>query len=204
MWGCPDLAGTGKNQFHPVVRLPERYWVLNLQRPQSSWNQHYEFTVGRYDEDRRGMYTQALFGGERTIHVGLDIGGPAQTPIYSFEDGTIHSYADNDEDGSYGPTIITQHTLVVDGVSRNVWLLLGHLSRESLMSLEIGSPIKKGEQIGAMGEEHENGGWPPHVHIQLSMEEPVVPDLEGVVSPENRADALRLYPDPRNILGNLY
>tara|TARA_Y100000766_G_scaffold267469_1_gene262693 strand:+ start:1155 stop:1607 length:453 start_codon:yes stop_codon:yes gene_type:complete len=150
------------------------------------------------------MYTQALFGGERTIHVGLDIGGPAQTPIYSFEDGTIHSYADNDEDGSYGPTIITQHTLVIDGVSRNLWLLLGHLSRESLTSLEIGSPIKKGEQIGAMGEEHENGGWPPHVHIQLSMDEPVVPDLEGVVSPENRDDALRRYPDPRNILGNLY
>ena len=37
------------------------------------------------------MYTQDLFGGERTIHVGLDIGGPAQTPIFAFEDGRIHS-----------------------------------------------------------------------------------------------------------------
>ena len=75
MWGSPDLAGSGENNFHPIVHLPEEYWVLNLQKPQTQWNQHYEFTIGRYDEDRKGMYTQALFGGERTIHVGLDIGG---------------------------------------------------------------------------------------------------------------------------------
>ena len=81
MWGCPDRAGSGKNTFHPIVLLPDEYWVLNLQKPQTTWNQQYEYTVGRYDEDRRGMYTQDLFGGERTIHVGLDIGGPVQTPI---------------------------------------------------------------------------------------------------------------------------
>lgn len=204
MWGCSDLAGTGQNQFHPIVQLPETYWVLNLQKPQSNWNQHFEYTVGRYDEDRKGMYTQALFGGERTIHVGLDIGGPAQTPIYAFEDGKIHSFADNDEDGSYGPTIITQHTVPIDGVDKTLWVLHGHLSRESLTSLEPGARIKKGEQIACMGEEHENGGWPPHVHIQLSYEEPSGPDLQGVVSPKNREDALLRYPDPRNILGDLY
>ena len=70
--------------------------------------------------------------------------------------------------------------------------------------LVVGNPIKKGDQIGAMGDEHENGGWPPHVHIQLSLIEPEVPDLEGVVTPEHREDALKRYPDPRNILGRLY
>ena len=83
MWGCTDLAGTGENQFHPIVRIPPEYWVLNLQRPQINWNKQYEFTIGRYDEDRKGMYTQALFGGERTIHVGLDIGAPVSTPVYA-------------------------------------------------------------------------------------------------------------------------
>ena len=115
MWGCPDRAGSGKNTFHPIVLLPDEYWVLNLQKPQTTWNQQYEYTVGRYDEDRRGMYTQDLFGGERTIHVGLDIGGPVQTPIFAFENGRIHSFADNDEDGSYGPTIITEHSIEIDG-----------------------------------------------------------------------------------------
>ncbi len=204
MWGSPDLAGSGENKFHPIVHLPEEYWVLNLQKPQTHWNQQYEFTIGRYDEDRKGMYTQALFGGERTIHVGLDIGGPAQTSIYAFEDGIIHSFADNDVDGSYGPTIITQHELLIEGEEQTIWVLHGHLSRESLDDLVVGNRIKKGDQIGTMGDEHENGGWPPHVHIQLSLIEPEVPDLEGVVAPEQREDALKRYPDPRNILGRLY
>ena len=204
MWGSPDLAGSGENNFHPIVHLPEEYWVLNLQKPQTQWNQHYEFTIGRYDEDRKGMYTQALFGGERTIHVGLDIGGPAQTSIYAFEDGIIHSFADNDVDGSYGPTIITQHELLIEGEEQTIWVLHGHLSRESLDDLVVGNRINKGDQIGTMGDEHENGGWPPHVHIQLSLIEPEVPDLEGVVTPEHREDALKRYPDPRNILGRLY
>ena len=204
MWGSPDLAGSGENNFHPIVHLPEEYWVLNLQKPQTQWNQHYEFTIGRYDEDRKGMYTQALFGGERTIHVGLDIGGPAQTSIYAFEDGIIHSFTDNDVDGSYGPTIITQHELLIEGEEQTIWVLHGHLSRESLHDLVVGNRIKKGDQIGTMGDEYENGGWPPHVHIQLSLIEPEVPDLEGVVAPEHREDALKRYPDPRNILGRLY
>ena len=204
MWGCADLAGTGNNQFHPIVQLPSEYWVLNLQKPQSDWNQHFEYTIGRYDEDRKGMYTQALFGGERTIHVGLDIGGPAMTPLFAFEDGIIHSFADNDEDGSYGPTIITEHQLVIEGQRRSIWLLHGHLSRQSLVGLNVGTHINKGDQIASIGEEHENGGWPPHVHLQLSFVEPSKPELQGVVSPENREQALEIYPDPRNILGNLY
>ena len=114
------------------------------------------------------MYTQALFGGERTIHVGLDIGGPAMTPLFAFEDGVIHSFADNDEDGSYGPTIITEHQLVIEGQRRSIWLLHGHLSRQSLIDLKAGTRINKGDQIASIGEEHENGGWPPHCLLYTS------------------------------------
>ena len=204
MWGCSDLAGTGKNLFHPIVSLPDHYWVLNLQRPQIDWENPYAFTIGRYDEDRKGMYTQELFAGERTIHVGLDIGAPAQTPVYAFEDGLIHSFADNDQDGSYGPTIITEHSIQIDDQTTTVWVLHGHLARESLEGLNVGDSIIKGQVIGAMGHEKENGGWPPHVHIQLSLTEPKKPDLPGVVTPENRDEALLNFPDPRNILGMVY
>lgn len=204
MWGCSDLAGTGKNTYHPIVPLPEGYWVLNLQRPQTEWANPYSVTIGRYDEDRRGMYTQELFEGKRTIHVGLDIGAPAQTQIYAFEDGLIHSFADNDQDGSYGPTIITEHSLQINGKQTTLWVLHGHLSRESLQELNEGEQIVKGQAIGKMGTVEENGGWPPHVHIQLSLVEPQQADLPGVVTPEDRTQALLDYPDPRNILGMLY
>ena len=150
------------------------------------------------------MYTQELFAGKRTIHVGLDIGAPAQTPIYAFEDGLIHSFADNDQDGSYGPTIITEHSLQINGKQTTLWVLHGHLSRESLKELNEGEQIVKGQEIGKMGTVEENGGWPPHVHIQLSLVEPQQADLPGVVTPEDRTQALLDYPDPRNILGMLY
>lgn len=204
MWGCSDLAGTGKNSFHPIVTLPEHYWVLNLQRPQTNWDNPYPITIGRYDEDRKGMYTQELFGGERTIHVGLDIGAPAKTSIYAFFDGKIHSFADNDQDGSYGPTIITEHSIQINGVLTPLWVLHGHLSRSSLQGLTVGERILQGQEIGKMGDENENGGWPPHVHIQLCLSEPKQPDLPGVVTPEDRDQALLDYPDPRHILGMVY
>ena len=151
MWGCSDLAGTGKNIFHPIVSLPEHYWVLNLQRPQTDWANPYDVTIGRYDENRKGMYTQELFGGERTIHVGLDIGAPAQTPIHAFHDGLIHSFADNNEEGSYGPTIITEHSIQIDGIQTSLWVLHGHLSRESLQGLKSGDQTNQRFHISGVG-----------------------------------------------------
>ena len=52
-----------------------------------------------------------------------------------------------------------------------------------------------------MGSEEENGGWPPHVHFQLSLIEPEECDLPGVVSEENHDIALKIFPDPRMVLG---
>ncbi|GIT41297.1 MAG: hypothetical protein Ct9H300mP10_03070 [Methanobacteriota archaeon] len=55
-----------------------------------------------------------------------------------------------------------------------------------------------------MGDKHENGGWEPHLHFQLSLVEPETHDLPGVVAPEDREQALLDYPDPRLVLGPLY
>ena len=55
-----------------------------------------------------------------------------------------------------------------------------------------------------MGDASENGGWPPHVHVQMAWEAPVDGDLPGVVCQEDRLDALERFPDPRLICGPLY
>jgi murein DD-endopeptidase MepM/ murein hydrolase activator NlpD len=73
-----------------------------------------------------------------------------------------------------------------------------------LTGLEIGSQIKAGEMIARIGSEEVNGGWPPHVHFQLSFVEPETHDMPGVVSQEDREDALKVYPDPRLVLGLVY
>ena len=73
------------------------------------------------------------------------------------------------------------------------WVLHGHLSTESLDNLQVGDEITKGQKIAAIGNENENGGWPPHIHIQISIEQPINNDLPGVVKLSDREQALIAY-----------
>lgn len=187
-------------RFHPVVVLPAVYDVLDLSGGESV--RRSLFSVGRYDEDRV-IYQQALFlGGEepRTVHVGIDIGGPAGVAVHAFADGEVVRVGDHRAPGDYGPTIVTAH--VIDG--EPLYVLHGHLSRRSLEHSPVGRRLRAGDVLGWLGEEHENGGWPPHVHVQLALDCPEVADLPGVVRRSEREEALRRYPDPRRILGPLY
>lgn len=185
--------------FHPVVILPKDYTVLDLTR--NSWNSpDNKFSIGKYNELRPNMYTTNIFGGNRNIHMGIDIGGPVGTSCMSFMDGEISHFGYNPEPGDYGNVIIIKYV-----ISKTiVWALYGHLDSSSIINKYIGQNVKKGEIIGRFGNNQENGGWEPHLHFQLSLIEPATHDLPGVVSLEDRAQALLDYPDPRLVLGSLY
>ncbi len=71
-----------------------------------------------------------------------------------------------------------------------MFALYGHLSAQSLIGLQHNKTFKKGEVIGYFGKESENGGWSPHVHFQLAIEEPITHDLPGVVSNEDHERAM--------------
>jgi|TARA_B110000914_G_C15360258_1_gene398164 murein DD-endopeptidase MepM/ murein hydrolase activator NlpD len=185
--------------FHPVVLLPKDYTVLDLTK--NRWSSHEtEFSIGKYDEFRPNMYTTNIFEGIRNIHMGVDIGGPVGTPCMAFMDGVISHFGYNSEPGDYGNVIITKHI-----ISQSIiWALYGHLDSLSITNKSIGQKVEAGEIIGNFGNNQENGGWEPHLHFQLSFIEPVTHDLPGVVSSEDRNQALLDYPDPRLVLGPLY
>lgn len=159
-----------------------------------------EWGIGRYNEKRMNMYTAPQYGGRRNIHMGIDIWTKAGTPVYSFYEGAVAYQQDNDEEGNYGPTIVTRHRLK----DVTLYALYGHLSRRSLEIFKTGEPIAKGQKIGELGEPAVNGGWEPHLHFQLSVKDPGEADMPGVVAEEERETALELYPDPRLVLGRLY
>ena len=195
-----------------VINLPDEYWVFDFTRgPDPDFICPFDYQIGRYDEVRPNMYTHEIFEG-RDLHVGIDIGAPQQTEVFAFTDGIVHSFGINSEDGSYGPTIITQHRVSlashVGSQQMNplttIWVLHGHLTTESLEGLEIGQEVRGGQLLARIGNKSENGGWEPHLHIQISLIEPKSFDLEGVVARENRQQALQQYPDPRLILGEIY
>ena len=190
----------GRHSFHPVIKLPAEYVVHDLSSSPEPATPPSQFTIGKYDEKRAGMYSAPLFGGIRNIHVGIDIGAPVGTEIHAFCDGQIFLFGYNSAQGDYGYTLITKH--VLDSVP--LFVLHGHLNAHSLGDKRVGQSIRAGEVIAWIGDRHENGGWQPHLHFQLSFEEPSVPDMPGVVSEADRAAALKKFPDPRLVLGPLY
>lgn len=190
--------------YSPVIDLPPTYEVFDFTGGYDpARDLKGEFGIGRYNEDRRGMYETALFkSGEapRTIHVGIDIGAPVGTPVKAFFGGEIFLVGNNAAEGDYGHTVITRHVLG----GQELFALHGHLGAASIALRAPGSKFSAGEVIAWVGDRHENGGWNPHLHFQLSLRRPEKCDMPGVVSPAQRKSALRLYPDPRLVLGALY
>ena len=185
--------------FHPVVIFPEPPKVLDLSGSQEYGIDGVKWTIGRYDEVR-SIYTTDLFNGGRTVHVGLDLGGPVGTPVHSFFDGVVFAVGYNSKSGDYGHTLVTKHK--ING--NDIWALYGHLDEMTTNSWNPGDSIETGQLIGRFGSEEENGGWPPHVHFQLCLVEPKICDLPGVVSEKNHKISLKVFPDPRIILGEIY
>ena len=124
-----------------------------------------KYGIGGYKENRTLYRRSDLFAGEeaRSVHLGLDIWGPAGTPVYAALGGRVHSFAYNDNFGDYGATIILLHQL--DAVAFHT--LYGHLSLADISKYQEGSYITRGQVVGHFGTSSENGNWPPHLHFQI-------------------------------------
>ena len=173
--------------------------VLDLTGTHPSWADT-PWTIGRYDELRPGVYQQGLFDGGRCLHVGIDLGGPVGTPVCAWSDCTVVHGGYNPADGDYGHVLVTAHRWE----GRALYTLWGHLSASSVARWSPGDSVAEGAVLAWLGGEAENGGWPPHLHLQLCWERPETHDLPGAVDPAERDAALARYPDPRMVLGPLY
>lgn len=155
---------------------------------------------GGYAEIRPFYTTDAyqVMGNEgpqwRTLHLGLDVWAPADTPIFAPLDGRIHSFQNNAQERDYGPTIILEHRPTEDLC---FYTLYGHLSNRSLAGLTVGQSIEQGQKIATLGEAPENGNWPPHLHFQVILDMlGKSGDFPGVAFPEEAAVWKSICPAP--------
>lgn len=161
---------------------------------------HFTYGIGGYDE-LRTMYARSLVFDDkqepRRLHLGVDVWGPAGTPVSAPLGGTVHSFAFNDNYGDYGATIILQHQL--DSFAFNT--LYGHLSLDDLAGMREGLYISRGQVFAHYGKPQENGHWPPHLHFQIveSMYEKRG-DYPGVCKVSERESYLANSPDADLIL----
>lgn len=122
--------------------------------------------VGRYGEVRL-VYRGEQFTGDsqtRTVHLGIDLFQPAGSKVYAPLDAEIYALADNDRSYDYGPTVILKHAPVG---GPTFYTLYGHLDRDTLVRLKTGDRVRAGEDFARVGRRDENGGWVPHVHVQI-------------------------------------
>ncbi|WP_226163715.1 peptidoglycan DD-metalloendopeptidase family protein [Hymenobacter terricola] len=158
--------------------------------------------IGGYLENRVIYRRSPHFGPgaapeARSLHLGVDVWLLAGTPVLAPLPAVVHSLADNDNFGDYGPTVILQHTL--EGTV--FYSLYGHLSRREWRALKPGQELAKGEAFATVGPFPENGDWPPHLHFQLIADlRGHSGDFPGVAQPSEQAIWAARCPDPNLML----
>jgi murein DD-endopeptidase MepM/ murein hydrolase activator NlpD len=158
------------------------------------------YGIGGYDEHRTVYSRSKVFDTieePRRLHLGVDIWGNAGTPVYAPIDGTVHSFAFNDQYGDYGATIILSHATK----ERSFHTLYGHLSLSDLNGLSEGQIIRAGQEIAHFGQPQENGHWPPHLHFQMIIDmQGMNGDFPGVCKFSERERYLANCPNPDVLL----
>ncbi len=208
-------------------QLPKNFTAINLSTDNAALTEQYysslqglqqfiddqfakagtQYLVGGFAENRNLYLRSNLFNDKisanfnteeaRSLHLGVDIWGAAGTPVMAPLGGIIHSFADNNHLGDYGPTIILQHQ--IDGIS--FYTLYGHLTRASLKQMRVGKIIVRGEVFTHFGNAEENGQWPPHLHFQVLWDmETMEGDYPGVCKPSEQDKFLANCIDPEYIL----
>ncbi len=163
--------------------------------------------IGRWNEPRL-LYQSRGFGEAgggtvggtaRTIHIGLDIFAAEGTPVRAPLDGVVFTVADNAGELDYGPTVVLEH-----GTSEGhrCHTLYGHLSRGCLTELTPGTVLRAGTPFATIGGSAVNGGWPPHLHLQLILTAPDPGgDYPGVAPPDWRTLWTAICPNPAVLAG---
>jgi murein DD-endopeptidase MepM/ murein hydrolase activator NlpD len=89
------------------------------------------------------------------MHTGVDIIGPTGMPIYATGDGVVTLSGTMQGFGGYGITVVINHGF-------GFQTLYGHLSKTNV---RVGQRVKRGEQIGLMGNTGRSVGT--HLHYEV-------------------------------------
>jgi 4-aminobutyrate aminotransferase-like enzyme len=156
---------------HPLVRAAAAMDVAACEREWQALRkaQNGELGIGPWGE-KRAVYAGQMFQSKlirnvrRTRHLGLDIFAEAGTPVMTPLAGRVTDVRIEREPLGYGCVIMIEHEPEPGIRFSSLW---GHLSHETATHLKEGQMLAAGDRIGTFGSANENGGWLPHLHLQL-------------------------------------
>lgn len=148
---------------------------------------------------RRGTYVEkeGLW-----MHLGVDLNVNPCVKIYAVAGGPIvFQGSDYPLVGGWGYHLIQ----LIEYHGEKHALMYAHLSRESYIPAR--NHAKKGDRLGSVGKTHHNGGWRPHVHVQLFADigevrdwEKFSKDVDGYAKPEEYDYWALKCPDPTDLV----
>lgn len=96
--------------------------------------------------------------GQLLLHEGVDMAGPAGTPISSVASGTVVEVDENSRSGAY---VVIEHRTEEGEAYYSAYL---HQYRNEIL-VNVGDTVTAGQRIGAVG----NNGWStgPHLHFEI-------------------------------------
>ena len=160
--------------------------------------------LGYYAEPRL-IYTSTAFratsspiSNRRSVHLGVDIFAAAGTTVRAPLGGVVHAVENRRGQLDYGGLVVLAHTLPTGEV---FFSLYGHLHPNLCDRLAVGQSIEAGQILGQLGNVDNNGGWAPHVHVQLvlcNLSEPG--EWPGVADPDELFLWHQISPNPAALL----
>lgn len=124
------------------------YQKVLLRSTPSIWPLHSRMKTSAFGI-RRDPYTR-----ERVMHKGLDVGAPEGSELFAPADGTVIWVGPR---GGYGNAVIIDHGFGVQT----------HFAHMSGFSVKIGDKVKRGSQIGMIGNTGRSTG--PHLHYEVRL-----------------------------------
>jgi murein DD-endopeptidase MepM/ murein hydrolase activator NlpD len=164
------------------------------------------WSLGGYGENRSEvLYDTYLAVRGKFIHLGVDCFVDAHTPVALCRDAKVlHIYHEDDNDVGWGTRVIVELADTFPAMT----MVYGHLKRALAPHVRLNRVLRAGTIIAEVGEEHENGNLPPHLHIQALMKRKFLQllrdkkltdrrgALDGYCTERHRKRMLRACPDP--------
>ena len=163
-----------------------------------------EFALGYYNEPRL-IYTDKAFrrgawrnSNRRTVHLGVDVFAPAGTRVHAPIDGSVYAVENRTTHLDYGGMVVLMHE-THDGDT--FYSLYGHLDPAASKHLQPGTLLKAGDVFAELGDQTNNGGWAPHLHMQLAVTvDGLGNDWPGVADPDEIELWNAICPNPAALL----
>ena len=160
--------------------------------------------LGLYGEPRLVYTSPDFYAGpanhdnRRTVHLGVDVFTAAGCPVLSPLAATVVQVANHKAHLDYGGFVILRHE-TPNGSA--FYTLYGHLNPLVAQQLTVGQQLAQGEAFAQLGEPSGNGGWDPHLHFQLVLDQDIIgANWAGVADPDDLLFWQALCPNPAMLL----